>query len=488
MSLGRGFPPPLGDTDGGTADGWMSDTGNGDAYVFARSGKMQRSPGANQMVESNSNVTEGASGVRFGLGSRQLFTPKANSSKTQGEQQDLQLSRTKAVEVKKKVDELYEFIKEKHNVHHKIRALVTGIKAGLLAVEREQQALWARAEKAEKELAMEKTTKDPRTGKRDRDTPSEEEVSKKQKGDETEETEGESSGWQTVKDKNEKKTEKEKKKEERKKEEKKKEEKKKEEKEKEEKNKEEKKTEEKKKSRQRSKGDALVLEVKKGTTYAELLRKVRADPELKELGENVVKTRRTQKGEMLFELKKDPEVKSSAFKQLVEKSLGEEANVRALSQETVVECRDLDEITTEDELRGALKVQCGLDVPMVIRMRKTYGGMQTAAIRISTLAAKKLLETATVRVGWSICPLRATPRVTKQMERCFKCMGFGHHARNCEGPDRSKLCRKCGEEGHIANDCAKPARCMLCKRQDENNHVTGGYRCPEYKKAMANQQ
>ncbi|XP_065085341.1 uncharacterized protein LOC135707449 [Ochlerotatus camptorhynchus] len=84
--------------------------------------------------------------------------------------------------------------------------------------------------------------------------------------------------------------------------------------------------------RERSKGDALVIEAKDKTTYAALLRKVREDPELKQLGENVVKTRRTQKGEMLFELKKDPSVRSSAFKELVEKSLGEDANVRALSQ------------------------------------------------------------------------------------------------------------------------------------------------------------
>ena len=47
------------------------------------------------------------------------------------------------------------------------------------------------------------------------------------------------------------------------------------------------------------------------------------DPKLKELGENVVKTRRTQKGDILFELKKDPNVKSSAFKTLVEKTVGE---------------------------------------------------------------------------------------------------------------------------------------------------------------------
>lgn len=43
---------------------------------------------------------------------------------------------------------------------------------------------------------------------------------------------------------------------------------------------------------------------------------------MKELDENVVKTRRTQTGEMLFELKKDSSVKISEYRELIEKSLG----------------------------------------------------------------------------------------------------------------------------------------------------------------------
>lgn len=41
------------------------------------------------------------------------------------------------------------------------------------------------------------------------------------------------------------------------------------------------------------------------TTDTALLTKVRENPELKELGENMIKTRRSLKGEMIFELKKE---------------------------------------------------------------------------------------------------------------------------------------------------------------------------------------
>ncbi|XP_065088422.1 uncharacterized protein LOC135709903 [Ochlerotatus camptorhynchus] len=200
----------------------------------------------------------------------------------------------------------------------------------------------------------------PRPEKRDRETPGDEEDPKKHSDDvygDNEQEDGEDSDWRKVENQKEKRK-KLKEEEQRKKEQKKKEEKEKKNEEEEEEKK--KKTEERKKEvkkkehrrhrRERSKGDALDIEAKDKTTYAALLRKVREDPELKQLGENVVKTRRTQKGKMLFELKKDPSVRSSAFKELVEKSLCEDANVRALSQESVVECKDLDEITTEDEV------------------------------------------------------------------------------------------------------------------------------------------
>ena len=37
----------------------------------------------------------------------------------------------------------------------------------------------------------------------------------------------------------------------------------------------------------------------------------------------------------------------------------------------------------------------------VVSVRKTYGGMQTALLRLPAQAAKKLLEKQTMRVNWS---------------------------------------------------------------------------------------
>lgn len=457
------------------------DTASEGANAFRGSGKVVRSPVLNQAAASSQQRVE--------IGEE---TPKAGGASvlsfTGGTPQGgVLLGRTALQEVRRRVNELFDFIKDKNNVHTKIKQMVTGVKAAMNAAERENStlvvtrtSLKVRAERAERaeealkaKLEEEKLReKEPKTPpgprqKRDRETPGEEEDAKKQKqgkGDkpvpgkepepEPEPVPGKEEEWDKVKKKKRKKKEKQ-----------------------------DEDAQNPKLRRERNRGEALVVEVKEGVSYADLLRKVRSDPDLKELGENVVKTRRTQAGAMLFELKKDPTVKSSAFKSLVEKAVGFEPKVTALSPETLIECRNLDEITTKEELEDALRVLLrDPTAQMTTRLRKAYGGTQIASIRLSTPAASKLLEEGKVKVGWSVCSLKPVPRVTQQMMRCFRCMGFGHLARNCDGPDRTNSCRRCGREGHMARDCKNKPKCMLCKEEDGNSHATGGFNCLVYRK------
>ncbi|XP_052561918.1 uncharacterized protein LOC128092324 [Culex pipiens pallens] len=291
---------------GGESNG--GDTASGGASAFRGSGKVLRSPVLNQAAASSQQI-----GVIGGE------TPKSSVLNFAGgtPQDGVLLGRTALQEVRRRVNELFEFIKDRNNVHTRIKQMVNGVKAAMIAAERENSSLVVtrtslklRAERAVEAL----------------EAKLEEEA-------------------------------------------------------------------------ERNKGEALVVEVKEGVSYADLLGKVRTDPELEELGENVVKTRRTQTGAMLFELKNDPAVKSSAFKSLVEKAVGYESKVRALLPETTIECRNLDKITTEEELEDALIVL--LDdrtTPMAIRLRKAYGGTQIASIRLSTPAASKLLEAGKVKM------------------------------------------------------------------------------------------
>lgn len=132
--------------------------------------------------------------------------------------------------------------------------------------------------------------------------------------------------------------------------------------------------------RERKKGVALIVETNEKAWYASLLYFC------------------TEKVEMLFELK-ELLVKSSEYRELIAKSLGSEAIMSALSQETVLEFKDMDEITTEEELRYALTEKSNLEVMVTSRIRKLFGDTQTAAIRLPVDAPNKVAEKSKVKHG-----------------------------------------------------------------------------------------
>lgn len=236
----------------------------------------------------------------------------------------------------------------------------------------------------------------------------------------------------------------------------------------------------------RPKADALAIGIKDGKseTFSDVLKKIKSDPSLVDLGKQVSRIRKSRNGEMLIEFRADSTAKSSTFKEILEKTVGEGTTVKALTQEIVLECLNLDEVTTGDELRSALKTEFALEDQQCdgpIRMRKSYGSTQIATIKMAIPVANKILEVGKVKVGWSVCSLR----VSQQPLRCFKCLGFGHQSKNCKGLDRSKACWKCGVDGHQSKDCSSAPKCLLCSENDGNSHPTGSLKCKAYKDAIS---
>ncbi|KAI0276766.1 hypothetical protein BC826DRAFT_976737 [Russula brevipes] len=79
-------------------------------------------------------------------------------------------------------------------------------------------------------------------------------------------------------------------------------------------------------------------------TYADILRQVKSDPNLKEVGKAVAKIRRTQKGDLLFQLVESGG-KSAQVSEKLKEVLGEQAEVKALCQRSEIEIKDVDEVT-----------------------------------------------------------------------------------------------------------------------------------------------
>lgn len=127
----------------------------------------------------------------------------------------------------------------------------------------------------------------------------------------------------------------------------------------------------------------------------EILRGVEREEKLRKLGKSVAKIRRTQKKELLLQLNNSGE-QSTAFRSLVREMLGENAEVPTLSHRVKIECKDLDEITTRED----------------ICERTSPDQAQTAAIRLPAESVKKALSVGILKVVLKLGLVKA-PRQDK---------------------------------------------------------------------------
>lgn len=242
----------------------------------------------------------------------------------------------------------------------------------------------------------------------------------------------------------------------------------------------------KQKQRKPAKTDAMIISARGENTYADILRKIRADPTLQDLGESVSRIRRTQKGDLLLEIKTGSKEVVGKFHSQVEKSIGMQADIRTHRQEILIECRDMDEVTTKQEILVALMKQFeveGINEADIKSIRKCYGDTQTAIISLPIDIGRKMIQAGKVKIGWVICRIREKV----SLKRCYRFLEFGHIAANCTNEhDRRGMCRRCGVAGHIAKDCTQKPQCMFCRLTENADtlHVAGSGRCPVFKKAL----
>ncbi|CAD6998283.1 unnamed protein product [Ceratitis capitata] len=236
----------------------------------------------------------------------------------------------------------------------------------------------------------------------------------------------------------------------------------------------------------RPRPDAIIIARAGNMSYSDILRAVKKEDTLKELGENVSRIRKTAKGEILLEMKKAQMTSTGAYQKEICKVLGEQAQIRALTHEISVEIRDLDEITTKEDIIEAIRSQIKelntIGVDAVKNIREAYAGTQTALISLPATDAKRLLDASKIKVGWVVCRIRERPNLRK----CFRCMEYGHLARACTSEvDRSQCCAKCGEKGHFAKECNKKPLCAVCisKGNKNTDHRIGSWKCPLYQEA-----
>jgi len=106
--------------------------------------------------------------------------------------------------------------------------------------------------------------------------------------------------------------------------------------------------------------------------------------------------------------------------------LGNNVDVRALTETMLIEVKDIDETTEKTDILCAVQSQFDVELPKsaVINLRVAYGGTQTATPRVMPDIGRRLLEKGNIKLGWTWCRVR--PKLTHK--GCFKCMEFNHIA------------------------------------------------------------
>lgn len=184
--------------------------------------------------------------------------------------------------------------------------------------------------------------------------------------------------------------------------------------------------------------------------FPALVHKIRGTTNRDVIGDHVVGMRQTKSGDLLIEIKGDPEQVEAVWAE-VSRSAGEDIEVRTLQQKALLEIRDMDQWVSQEEVIEAVVLTTGAnrDAVRMIGLRKRYGGTQTALVVVPKVLCRNVLLQGRIRVGMVNCRVRQGV----SRARCFRCLSFGYTSKDCDGPDRSKWCKRCGSQSHFAKDC-----------------------------------
>ncbi|CAH1103795.1 unnamed protein product [Psylliodes chrysocephalus] len=219
-----------------------------------------------------------------------------------------------------------------------------------------------------------------------------------------------------------------------------------------------------------------IIVKSQGKSYADLLRTVKRDVNLEETGVEVKRLKKTKKGDLLLEV--EGNLNAMKLKEAINKNVGE-AEMFQKQNNTILFINNIDAVITEEELRDAIRKSennMEEDSFKVISLRQTSYGNQSATVSMKKELAEKFVKKK-IKIGWVTCGVRKRIHV----ERCYKCLGFGHKKADCNGEDRSNLCLKCGKTGHIAKECSNNPFCIHCKTEGHRADQTS---CPNFRKII----
>ena len=195
--------------------------------------------------------------------------------------------------------------------------------------------------------------------------------------------------------------------------------------------------------------------------YADMLKELKTKGSSDDVGSKVGKIRKTRDGNLLIELRKDS--KLGEVSGAIRQSVWNQMLVRPMVLTVTIVLRDLEETTTEEEIRKAFIAALVEATPDQVEVKALRAGPRGTKVALvvapRAIATAKVLKSGKVRVSW----VNAAAREKKLVIRCFKCLEFVHVAAECLNDITEKVCYKCGDPGHLAAGCGKPYMCLACE-------------------------
>jgi len=141
-----------------------------------------------------------------------------------------------------------------------------------------------------------------------------------------------------------------------------------------------------------------------------------------------------------------------------------------------IRVRDIEDSISAEEIAAGVASVGGCE-PAEMRLgpiRRAPNGLGTVWAKCPLAAAKNVIKSGIIRLGWTRARVEALPERPMQ---CYKCMQKGHVRAACPNDiDHSDRCYRCGEVGHRARECVAPPNCVLCAEAGRPaNHRVG---CP----------
>ncbi|CAH1170772.1 unnamed protein product [Phaedon cochleariae] len=232
-------------------------------------------------------------------------------------------------------------------------------------------------------------------------------------------------------------------------------------------------------NRQKSRLPVETVTVRaEGKSYAELLRTVKDNIDIGQIGVNISGIRKSVRGDgVIFTVEEGKGMARTLKENIAEKIQVDE--VRAKTNGKILFLTGVDAAVTAEEIAETIGRETGEEQSniQVKTLKQGNYGSQSATLELPELAARNLATKGNIKIGWTSCKIRE--RIT--LTRCYRCLEFGHRSQECKGEDLSQTCIKCGKDGHRARECTEQPYCTKCK---VSGHRSDQTRCPDFRRLL----